>query len=139
MRQAREVQDLLAVRELTGVIVNELAGVNIASKVAESINDAELVLIFGTKTYGAPGTVSFSTREELQFIKQTNKPFFLIKMCNEFEDPLTKFYLHDGIAYEAWNPNNPMPAGLIDKIVARYTQIINAKVIIWVVVFLFYL
>ncbi len=129
MEQAREVRAELAKRELTGRIVDVLGGGDISTQVAQGLSEAEMVVIFGTRTYGAPGSVMYSTRQEMEFVMGNKKPFFLIKMCDEFEDPLTQLYLHKGIAYEAWNPpTGPMPAGLIDKIVAKYNQVVAAKV-----------
>jgi len=84
MYEARQVQEKLkAKHNINAVIINVPEGEDIANQVAQKLDKARLVLIFGCETYGQ-GTVSFSTKEELRFILSEKKPFFLIKMCDRF-------------------------------------------------------
>ena len=45
-----------------------------------------------------------STKKELEYAITTEKPMFLIKMCDEFLEDVAKLHLHAGIAYKEWNP-----------------------------------
>jgi cobalamin-dependent methionine synthase I len=126
MKYAKQVRDALRKQKnLNAVIVEVPEGNDIASVVAEMIDAAKLVLIFGTQTYGV-GTVSFSTKEELQFVMDDKKPFYLIKMCDKFSEARTRLMLHKGISYKYWNIKNddPMPEDLIDQIVAKYQSVV---------------
>lgn len=91
---ARPVRDALVLRGIPTVIVEKLPGQDVAAAVATGLNWCKLVLIFGTHHYGAPGSVPFSTREEMSFVKTQHIPFYLIKMCDQFDDDLTKWALH---------------------------------------------
>jgi hypothetical protein len=76
----------------------------------------------GTKTYGKNTGVGFSTFEELRFI-HTKKPFFLIKMCEMFEEPETMFRLGDSISWFQWISERSMPDDLVDKIIEKLTSV----------------
>lgn len=118
--QALEIQKILREQHnLNAVIVSTPQGEDIAAQVATLLDAARMVLIFGTETYGK-GTVNFSTKEELQFIMDEKKPFFLIKMCDRFAEPRTRLVLSKAVAYFLWMPNDPMPPNLIPEILAKY-------------------
>jgi hypothetical protein len=118
--QAREVQKILREKHnLNAVIVCTPQGEDIAAQVATLLDAAKMVIIFGTETYGK-GTVNFSTKEELQFIMDEKKPFFLIKMCERFAESRTRLVLSKAVAYFPWMPSDPMPSNLISEIVAKY-------------------
>ena len=59
----------------------------------------------GTKTYGKQTAIKFSTYEELQFIVNESKPYFLIKMCDKFEVADTRFRIPDNTAFIKWMPS----------------------------------
>ena len=65
-----------------------------------------MVVIMGSKTYGKETASRYSTFQELRFIDDERKPFFLIKMCDKFEEPETRFRLNDSIAYINWMPKS---------------------------------
>jgi len=95
-------------------------GESIKREVSSRLAKAKMVIIMGTKTYGSKGTVDFSTAQELQFIKDEHKPFFLIKMCDKFKEDHTRFTLTSDISYVKWNPGTPMPAGLISELEKKF-------------------
>mmetsp|Transcript_3286 Transcript_3286/g.6423 ORF Transcript_3286/g.6423 Transcript_3286/m.6423 type:complete len:90 (+) Transcript_3286:89-358(+) len=86
-----------------------------------------MIIIMGTEDYGCPGTVNFSTKEELVFILQEKKPFFLIKMCERFEDSKTRFQLPDDTSYVPWTPGKPVPDDLIGKMLDKYQNLMKVK------------
>jgi hypothetical protein len=126
--QAKEIQKILREKHnLNAVIVSTPQGEDIAAQVATLLDAARMVLIFGTETYGK-GTVNFSTKEELQFIMDEKKPFFLIKMCDRFAESRTRLVLSKAVAYFLWMPTDPMPSNLIPEILAKYEDaVLNPK------------
>eukprot|EP00733_Pompholyxophrys_punicea_P001333 Pompholyxophrys_punicea_v1_NODE_623_length_1577_cov_3.890276.p3 type:complete len:181 gc:universal NODE_623_length_1577_cov_3.890276:632-90(-) len=66
------------------------SGSNIKMTVVKALTACHLAVIFGTETYGT-GTVNFSTFEEMEYILNYKKPYFLLKMCEEFKVDVTKF------------------------------------------------
>lgn len=100
------------------------AGGDIFEEIVDAISNCRLAVIVGTKTYGKQTGSTFSTRDELKFIKQEKKPMFLIKMCDKFEESFARFTLGDGIAYYQWKPANEaaqsqLPNDMCDRIVAK--------------------
>jgi hypothetical protein len=91
-------------------------GDDIAEGISRSLDACELFVVLGTEGFGKQGDTHFSTREELSFAMGCRKPIFLIKRCNEFEDPLTKMYLPAAMLYVEWPPRTPMPETLVDEI-----------------------
>ena len=76
----------------------------------------------GTLTYGYDTGAGFSTFEEMRFIL-TRKPYFLIKMCSDFQDAETQLRLSISIMYIPWTPGEPLPAGLVDHIVDKLNSL----------------
>jgi hypothetical protein len=73
----------------------------------------------GTKTYGMNTGAGFSTFEELEYIYDEEKPFFLIKMCDKFDVDLTRFLLRKSVSYLQWLPGNSIPGDLVAKVLER--------------------
>ncbi|CAE7660400.1 NXNL2, partial [Symbiodinium microadriaticum] len=120
MDQAVMVRKLLKEQyDINGCIIEVPPGQDIAEQVAEKLNSAKMVLIFGTETYGT-GTVNFSTKEELQFLMDEKKPFFLIKMCEKFSVARTRLSLSNAVSYVKWNPGDPVPDNLISEIANKF-------------------
>ena len=79
-------------------------GDDIARNVINALTKCEMVVIMGSKTYGKETSSRYSTFQELRFIDDERKPFFLIKMCDKFEEAETRFRLNDSIAFIKWMP-----------------------------------
>ena len=71
------------------------------------------------ETYGAAGTTKFTTKHELTYILDEGIPWFLIKTCDKFAVPWTRFKIQLNVSYEMWKPGDAMPVNLIDKIAAK--------------------
>jgi hypothetical protein len=84
--------------------------------ISQAMDDCELFVVLGTRGYGKQGDSTFSTREELQFAMDHRKPIFLIKRCQEFEDPLTRMSLPAGTPHVPWDPATDFPANLVNDI-----------------------
>jgi len=73
----------------------------------------------------------FSTFNELHMILDAHKPFFLIKMCVEFEAPETRPLLPKSAEKFVWHPESnrrsDLPADLLKKILVEFTEVDNAR------------
>jgi hypothetical protein len=61
--------------------------------------------------------------EELRFINHERKPLFLIKMCERFEEPETRFRLDCSVSYCRWLPGRSIPSDLVSKILGKLSSI----------------
>lgn len=131
-RAGRALQQSLQNRGLRVFLCNETPGSDVAAAIIQALDGCKMAVILGTKSYGKDTKIGFSTSDELVFIKDQRKPFFLVKMCDAFEDPVTQFRLPQNILYHPWQPNldNPnihVPTDLVDGIVAKL-QVTSATV-----------
>ena len=91
--------------------------------IAEAANECALAVLLATSTYGRATNDRFDTSKELGFIIDSKKPFFLIKMCNQYEEATARFQLDSGIMWVPWTPGQPMPDDLVDKVCARLEDV----------------
>jgi hypothetical protein len=101
---AKLIQKELQKRNYSTFLAAIEVGNNIAKEVISNIFHCRLVVILGTRTYGKKTLSSCSTFEELQFIKAEEKTFYLIKMCEEFEEYWARFLLVSDISHYKWIP-----------------------------------
>jgi parallel beta-helix repeat protein len=121
--EANALKSSLEARGISTFLCSVLPGVDISSEIAEALHGCQLAIIMGTKTYGKNTGVGFSTFEELRYIYEQKKPFFLVKMCDRFEELATVFRLGKSVSYLEWLPPCPMPGDLISKIVERLASV----------------
>ena len=121
LEQGRLLQAALAGRGLDVYLCSVLPGINIAVDVSRNLVNSKLVVILGTATYGLQTASSYSTHTELLYVMENRKPFFLVKMCDDFRVPETHFYLNSTVAYYQWTgpARTAVPADLVDQIIAR--------------------
>ena len=114
-------------REDVRVFVSEVPpGDDLASTVMDQLHNCRMVIIMGTSTFGKKTAAKFSTFEELRFIIEEDKPFFLIKMCDSFVEHKTRFWLPSTVSHYPWQPdmdNVVVPAALVKDIVAKLKSI----------------
>ena len=132
LRFAESLPAALALRDslrLEGVrvfVCEVPPGDDIASTVMDQLHGCRMVIVMGTATYGKKTAAKFSTFEELRFIIDENKPFFLIKMCDAFKEHKTRFWLPSTVSYYMWQPdmdNVVVPAALVKDILAKLNSI----------------
>lgn len=99
MEQAKMVKNGLSESGISCFLCSVSEGHSIADAVVNNLTKAKLVVIFGSHTYGQKTDNSYSTYNELKFIHTAKKPFFLLKMCDNFLEPLALFSFTDDIAY----------------------------------------
>ena len=120
MKEATLVKNQLKEEyDIHATIIDVPEGEDIAEQVAVKLDEAKMALIFGCETYGF-GTVSYSTKQELEFIISEKKPFFFIKMCDQFSEASTRMTLPDDSAHGKWEHGKPMPPNLLADIVKRF-------------------
>ena len=102
MKEAKILRCALCDAGVSAFICEAEVGTDIKTLVVRTITSAKLVVVLGTADYGMPGTVKFSTKEELDFIESEDKPYFLIKMCESFLDDVTRFTFRKAVAYRPW-------------------------------------
>eukprot|EP00048_Salpingoeca_helianthica_P016679 m.233595 g.233595 ORF g.233595 m.233595 type:complete len:317 (-) comp19220_c0_seq1:27-977(-) len=104
-------------------------GGSIRDTIVKGLSACELVVIMGTRTYGKDTGVSFCTKNELDFIIDRKKPFFLIKMCDNFEEDVTCFHLPSHISHHRWDPGTPAPRGLVESILNKLQSLHSSDAI----------
>ena len=124
MDQAKQVQEALRRdHNVNAFIVATENGDNIMDQIVAAISQAKMAILFGTVTYGKGTAACFSTKEELQFVSDENKPFFLIKMCERFSEARTRMVLNNSVMYNLWLPGTPMPAELVQNIMDKFHRV----------------
>eukprot|EP00049_Salpingoeca_infusionum_P000814 m.42558 g.42558 ORF g.42558 m.42558 type:complete len:531 (+) comp10708_c0_seq1:161-1753(+) len=123
MEEARYVKKQLENLGISTFLCSVSAGGEIDVEIARNIRHCELVIIFGTDTYGAQTSAAFNSKTELQYIKNNHKPYFLIKMCTEFQEDLAAMYLHQGISHIEWPKGAPPPTTLIADIQSKLKEV----------------
>ena len=82
-------------------------------------------VIFATECYGC-------TKDELCFIKDNNTEKFIIRMCEKFQENITKAFIAQYKDVEIWKPNadgkwGEIPDGLVTKIITKYKSMLEAR------------
>ena len=121
MTEAKVLRQAIASCGESAFISEVPAGEDIKTAVIQKLVQARLVVVLGTATYGT-GTVNFSTKEEMEFFLSEKIPFVLIKMCEDFEEPRTRFNFGPSVSYIEWLPGYPMPADLVPTILSALEQ-----------------
>ena len=99
-------------------------GTNIGIVIPTALANAKMAIIMGSKTYGKKTeNNNFSTYNEMQFILSENKPMFLLKMCEEWEEPQTRVMIGSR-KFRRWN--GQVTRALVDEILRRYDTIARA-------------
>eukprot|EP01040_Poterioochromonas_malhamensis_P008414 gene8414-9102_t len=121
-REGKILKQALEAKGISTFLCAVDPGGDIKREIVNALNKCHLAIIMGTRTYGQDTRVGFSTFEELRFICK-EKPFFLIKMCDKFEEPETRFSLHHSVSWFPWTPGSPIPKDLISKIIEKLESV----------------
>lgn len=129
---AKRVQeDLRRFHNIKALIVNTEVGQSIVSKVAKSVTQAKLVVIFGTEDYADDSHNQANSQAELKFIMDNNMPYYFIRIFDPSKGgkfkhayPRFKLLVNDTLAFP-WDPKDlqNVPPGLVDDIAARYRNL----------------
>lgn len=97
--------------------------------VSRALSNSTLAVILGTRTYGQKNSQAlFNTFQELTFILEQKKPFFLVKMCEKFSEPHTQLLLSTAISHYPWLPKTEaerrsVPPQLVLNILTKLSNI----------------
>ena len=98
------------------------SGGNLEEVICEALDKCKMVIVFGTATYGR-STTSFSTYHEINYTIDEKRPFYLIKMCDRWEETHVRMKFGQRTMYTLWMPGDPMPNDLIANILAKLDTI----------------
>jgi hypothetical protein len=131
MKQGEMVKEALEKKGVTVFLCSVHAGESIVKAVTKNLYEAKLVVILGTKTYGKETESSFSTFKELTYTMEKKKPFFLIKMCDRYEEYLADVYFDSSVAYHPWlgQDHGKLPTDLIQAILIRLASLKKTVVV----------
>ena len=120
--EALALQKALQARGVSTFVCVVPVGGDIMDAVVSALHGCKLAVIMGTATYGKDTGCPFGTKQELQFIVNQKKPFFLVKLCDTFQEANAVFSLGDHIAHYPWRPSTEAekqvpPADMLDQIV----------------------
>jgi hypothetical protein len=95
-------------------------------EISSSIVRAPFVIVLGKSTHGKRAS-ELSTYKELQLVVERQRPIFLVKLCENFDEPLAQFTLPLTIAQFTWlqDPENSVnvPAGLVQQIQSKLASL----------------
>jgi hypothetical protein len=117
--EANALKNALEEKGISTFLCAVLPGGDIRREIVNALSSCQLAIIMGTKTYGRETSVGYSTFDELRFIHEERKPFFLVKMCERFEEAETRFLLGSSVCFIQWFPGSQMPGDLIAKIIEK--------------------
>eukprot|EP01040_Poterioochromonas_malhamensis_P014817 gene14817-16474_t len=123
IQHAEIIKKELEIKGISTFLCAVEPGGDIAREIVSALTNCKLVIIMGSKTYGKDTGAGFSTFEELRFICSEKIPYFLVKMCDRFEEPETRFRLDNSISYLQWFPNTPMPNDLITRVIDKLSSV----------------
>jgi hypothetical protein len=119
--QAEMLKAALEKADVTCFLCSVHSGDSIGDAVVDNLDSAELVVILGTRTYGQKTDCNFSTYNELKFVVDAKKPFFLVKMCDRFEVSNARFRLLTDTAHSPWPEKDHarLPPTLVPEIMEK--------------------
>lgn len=120
---AFNLKSALVERGVTGIVIDANPGgdSSILDTVVRAIDESALFVILGTRTYGRKTASLSATRQEMLYALEIRKPIFVVKMCDEYEEHVTRFLLDSSIPYydfTEFQENSTIPESLADQIVA---------------------
>lgn len=121
MEEAVQLRDALKAMGYKVFLCDEAPGINLQDIIFTALENAMLVVILGSKTYGKKTDSTFSTHEELNLIMVDNIPYFLIKMCERFEEVNARAHL-GATMYLQWMPGTEMPEDLPKEIEKKFKE-----------------
>lgn len=119
---AANLKSALDQRSVTGIVIDANPGdSSILDTVVRAIDESVLFVVLGTRTYGRKTASLSATRQEMVYALESRKPLFIVKMCDEYEEHVTRFLLDSSIPYydfTGFQENSTIPEGLVDQIVS---------------------
>ena len=124
----KQLQPALEALGVKTIVVGELPGGDLKRAVEAGMAEAHLFIIMGTETYGKKTSGKIDTWAEMQAIRNSGKPFFLINLNPDsstmrFKEKLTnKLFDLDTVAWHRWEVGKPMDPKLPGLILEKLAQ-----------------
>lgn len=102
-------------------------GDSIYETVLNALTNSRFFVIMGSETYGAKTNSKISTYQESQFITDMGPHYYLIQMCDNFEEPHARLqFTHTETMYDRWrydlHPDQQVPVAILDGICRNYER-----------------
>ena len=99
-------------------VSNETPGADLQEAIATALGQSSVQVLLATRTYGKKTNQQYSTYQEMNYSLNHNP--FLIKMPWDvvWEEAAADMAL-GGRKWYAWTPGDPVPDGLVAKIIAK--------------------
>jgi len=116
------------------IIVDVDNAESISQEISKQLGRSELVLVFGSQTYGEQTRTLGCTYDEYRIIHSRQKPRFLIKMAEKFDFAYTRDFIfdEDKISF-TWLPDRVTgkwgepPAELVDAIEKKWIKCLRRR------------
>ena len=95
-------------------------GENLQEAIAKAMGEARVHVILATATYGRHTNMLYSTRQEMNFIMESGRPF-LVNMTtppSQWEEPATVLAL-TGLMWMGWEPGASLPDELVHRVLTE--------------------
>lgn len=98
----------------------------IESNLCRDITSAKLIILLVTEEYASatstdnPSAVTngqLTSRDELEFVIEAQRPFFLLKLCRLMPTSTAKLPITS--SYASWTRGKPIPHGLIETLLKK--------------------
>jgi hypothetical protein len=119
LERALQLKEALNAVGVSAYVCETRHGDNLVTEISHAIANCELAIILGSETFGEKTDGHYSTWEELTFIKDEQKPIFMIKMCERFKHPEVRFCFPKDILHFRWDPGMAMPDDLVEEILDK--------------------
>jgi serine/threonine protein kinase len=123
--EVRALQPALEELGIKVTVIGELPGGDLKKAIVTGMQEASLFIIMGTETYGKKTSGKIDTWKEMQDIKESGKPYFLVNMNPEsslmrFKEKLAnEIFDLDTVAWHRWATGTPMDPDLPRKVLEK--------------------
>lgn len=139
MAVAFALRDQLRALGHSVVLIDAKNGDDVFHMVTEAIVRAALVLIIGSEDYGEKTQCGFSSYQELKFVWNAGRPFFVLQLCENFKQPAALFTIGNGAIFShRYRPvltatnelDPPLPPSLVPEIQEAHRKVLSGFVAI---------
>jgi len=116
--EAKALKTALEARQLRVYVAGELPGEVLDEVIFAALDSCRLAILLASESYGCR-TNSFSTFNELNFVLDEPKPFYLVKMCERWSEAHVRGKFGSFTMYKEWEPGEPLPDTVVDEIQAK--------------------
>ena len=123
--EAKLLRQQLADQSIRAFVAEEdvKVGRDMQKEIARALDEATLVVVLASETYGFSGTTAFATRNELNFVLGEGKPLYLIKSCERWDEAWVRLALGNHVLHCRWLPGEEIPSNVIEDIKAEVERL----------------